>query len=302
MSPSPVIDGLRDLAGRLARADRFDLALRLTLLDLLLQPVGEPGIRFVLLTGSGLGLLFPRLLRSPPLWWGATILLAVRVVGDWPLADNHSYLLCYWCGAIALSLSSEAPDEFLAHNGRWLIGLVFLFATLWKVALSPDFVSGVAFRVTLILDPRFEDFTRLAAGVSPDWIEAQRVLLGQHADGAQSLGAASGSAEWARVGRIARAGTFWTLGLEALVALAFLWPPGRGLPKARDAALQVFCATTYAVATVAGFGWLLVAMGVAQSDRPQGRARALYLAVFVLILFSREIPWLALIADSSAAR
>lgn len=210
--------------GRLARADRFDLALRLTLLDLLLQPVGEPGIRFVLLTGAGLGLIFPRLLRSPSLWWGATILLAVRVVGDWPLADNHSYLLAYWCGAIALSLGDEAPDAFLAHNGRWLIGLCFAFATLWKLVLSPDFVSAVAFRVTLILDPRFEAFTRLAAGVSSDWIEAQRVILEQHADGAPALGIVSPSAEWARVDRIARLGTFWTVGLEALVALAFLWP------------------------------------------------------------------------------
>lgn len=292
---SRATDAGRELLGRLARTDRFDLALRLTLLDFLLQPMGEPAVRFALLTVAGVGLLSHRMLRSPILWWGATALLVLRVVSDWPLADNHAYLICYWCGAIALALSSRDPDAFLAHNGRWLIGLVFLFATFWKAVLSPDFLSGTAFQVMLILDPRFEDFTRLATGVTPEWIEAQRAILEQHLDGARSAPVlAAAPVPFVAVARI---GTIWTVAWEGLVAICFLWPVGRGPSLLRDASLQIFCVTTYAVATVAGFGWLLVAMGVGQCDPGKPWPRAAYLLLFALILFYREVPWLEFAAE-----
>lgn len=50
------------------------------------------------------------------------------------------------------------------------------------------------------------------------------------------------------------------------------------------------CTVTYAVATVDGFGWLLLAMGAAQCRLEQRRTRLAYVAVFVLILLYREIP------------
>ncbi len=82
-----------------------------------------------------------------------------------------------------------------------------------------------------------------------------------------------------------------TLALEAALALVFLWPVDRGPSRARDGLLMAFCATTYAVATVEGFGWLLVSMGIAQTAPGQRRTRLLYLATFVLIFVYREIPW-----------
>jgi hypothetical protein len=85
--------------------------------------------------------------------------------------------------------------------------------------------------------------------------------------------------------------TWWTVAIEGFLALAFLWPRDRGLSRLRDAALLVFCATTYAAATVEGFGWLLIAMGVAQCPPERPRTRGLYLAAFALILFYREVPW-----------
>jgi hypothetical protein len=56
---------------------------------------------------------------------------------------------------------------------------------------------------------------------------------------------------------------------------------------------MAFCATTYAVATVDGFAWLLLAMGVVDCEKP--RARAGYVLVFALILFYREVPWASLL-------
>ena len=137
-----------------------DLALRLTLLDLLLRPIGVWQIRSVLLVLAGAGLLVPGWLRRPTLWFALAGFTAVRSISDWPLADNHAYLISYWCLAIGLSLIVRDTDGCLAFNGRLLIGLVFAFAVLWKLALSPDFLDGTFLRVTMLQDPRFEPLRR----------------------------------------------------------------------------------------------------------------------------------------------
>jgi hypothetical protein len=48
--------------------------------------------------------------------------------------------------------------------------------------------------------------------------------------------------------------------------------------------------TVYAVAPVTGFGWLLLAMGVAQC-RDDIRLRAAYLLTFALLLVYEHVPW-----------
>jgi hypothetical protein len=72
-----------------------DLVPRLTLLILLFNPIREGGIRSLGLLLTGLGVIFPALARCPSLWCGLTLLSGWCVVADWPLADNHAYLLCY---------------------------------------------------------------------------------------------------------------------------------------------------------------------------------------------------------------
>ena len=62
----------------------------------------------------------------------------------------------------------------------------------------------------------------------------------------------------------------------------------------------MFCATTYALAPVAGFGWLLATMGLAQCRPDQRTLRGAYVAVFVLILLYTEIPWAGVLADWTA--
>jgi hypothetical protein len=79
--------------------------------------------------------------------------------------------------------------------------------------------------------------------------------------------------------------------LEGAVAVAFLWPGDRGLTKLRNILLLTFCATTYTVAPVEGFGWLLVAMGVVQCEPKRRLLLLCYLVAFGLILFYREVPW-----------
>ena len=271
-----------------------DLALRLTLLLLLLQPIGNWRVRPLALAVAGAGLLIPKLLRWPGIWALLTFLTAWRLYLEWPVSDNHSYLLCYWCLAIFITLLAEDAPALLARNGRLLIGCAFAFATLWKLALSPDYLEGTFFRVTLLLDPRFEGLTLFAGGLTPDLLESQRAVLAQHVDG-RIFEPLEHALEPASFIRLAQTATVWTVAIESVVAIAFLWPAGTGPSRYRDALLLLFCLTTFAVAPVAGFGWLLIALGIAQSDPEARRTRWLYLAAFVLILFYRDFPWARLI-------
>jgi hypothetical protein len=55
------------------------------------------------------------------------------------------------------------------------------------------------------------------------------------------------------------------------------------LATARNAALLFFAATTYFVAPVRGFGWMLMLLGMAQCRDDQRHLRLAYLAALVLI-------------------
>lgn len=278
--------------------DDFDPALRLTLVALLLSPIGGPGLRPLLLVLPAAGLVLPALLRSAWFWGALAALTGVRVALDWPLADNHAYLLAYWCLAVSLSLAALDARRALRWNARALIGCVFAFATVWKL-ISPDFLDGSFLGATLLLDPRFADAAAWIGDLSPQQIDAAGALLLAHVDGVPPSDVA-GVALPARLWLFARAATFSTLALEASVAIAFLWPGGRGPARVRNAALLTFAVVTYAVATVAGFGWLLLALGLAQCEPGRTRTRLAYLAAFALVLLYREVPWLAWIAERVA--
>jgi hypothetical protein len=276
----------------LRRPERLDLALRLTLLGLLLRPIGDRPLRPPILLLGAAGLLLPPLLRRPGLWFALALLTGLRVALDWPLADNHAYLLVYWCLAIGLALGGAEAEKDLAASGRVLIGLVFALAVAWKGLLSPDYLDGRFFRLTLLLDPRFESFSRWIGGMSADQLDALRQFLRLHAD----LGppATSVPLQPARFVLVAQAVTLWTLAIEAAIAVAFLWPRPAGPGRLRDALLLCFCATTYTVAGIESFGWLLLAMGAAQCDRQRPGWLVGYALVFALLLLSRETPWSAL--------
>jgi len=282
--------------GLLAQIDPVDLALRLTLLDLLLRPIGDWNVRPAILAIAAAGLLIPNWLRKPPLWFALAGLTALRAWTDWPLADNHAYLISYWCLAAGISLAVKDTETCLALNGRLLIGLAFAFAVIWKLLLSPDFLDGTFLRVTLLQDPRFENWTLLSTGLSFEELEAQRASLARHLD-SPPYDAAPGPELSARFSQMATVTTYWTAGIELALALTFLCWKGALLSRVRHTLLIVFCVTTYAVATVEGFGWLLISMGVAQCEPRFVRTRALYIASFGLILVYREVPWARLFAE-----
>ena len=267
-----------------------DLALRLTLLDLLLRPIGNWAVRPLIMGLAAVALLRSRWLHQPLLWLALAGLAGIRVFLDWPLADNHAYLLAYWCLAISLALMAQDTDKALAFNGRLLVGLVFLFACIWKFAFSGHYVDGTFFKVTLLTDPRFEGFSKIAGGLDAGTYETLRDFVGQHRDAAPVIDTNSIDLP-PRFKALALAATGWNVLINASLALAFLWPADRGPSRLRHPLLLVYCTVTYAVATVDGFGWLLLAMGAAQCAVEQRRTRLAYVAVFVLILLYREVPW-----------
>jgi hypothetical protein len=255
---------------------------------LLLHPVGDSRLRPAILALAAAGLLLPGLAASPLLWLALAALAALRVALHWPLGDNHAYLLVWWCLAAALALAAADRERQLAAGARLLLGLTFALAVLWKAVLSPDFLDGTFFRVTLLTDPRFEALARLLGGLDAAAFEDLRAPLFVHVDGP-----AAASGGLARLpGGLAIAAdllTLATLALEAALALAFLAPRGGWPARLSDPLLLLFCAGTYALAPVEGFGWLLLSMGVAQSP-PSLRLRLLYVAVFVLLLAYRWAP------------
>lgn len=274
--------GLRRGVDAITGMSAFDLALRLTLVNLLLRPVGSWAARPFTVALAALGLLVPGLFRAPLVWLGLTVLTGFRVVLDWPLPDNHAYLLFYWCLAVTISLVMGDPGRLLAINARLLIGLVFAFSVLWKLVLSPDFMNGTFFTVTLLSDPRFEGFARVAGGLSEQGYEALREFI----RGGGELYASGAVPEIPpRLLALSTFLTYWTIAIEAAVAVLFFLPLRLAISGLRDYLLILFCLTTYGVANVDGFGWLLLAMGVAQAGEGRNRVRLFYIAAFLLIIF-----------------
>ena len=269
----------------------FDLSLSVTLCTFLLVPVGNYYIRPIILFISLIGLIFPGHLRNPTLWLSLTILTATRVVLDWPIADNHAYLLCYWCLAIFVALKIGQTSDCLITNSRLMIGLVFFFATLWKLVLSPDYTDGQFFRITMITDPRLEGFTRLVGGLTLEEINSLRNIIEPLVYNSNSQSTSISIENLAQFNLVATFASYWNILINSIIAVAFLWRMDRGISKYRDLLLILYCVVTYAVATVEGFGWLLIAMGISQCKPDRKTILLLYLVTFILILFYREVPW-----------
>jgi hypothetical protein len=273
----------------------LDLPLRLSLLLLLLTPGGGWEVRPFVLLLAGAGLVSSAVLRAPTTWLLLTLLTGWRVVADWPMSDNHAYLLCYWCLAVLLSRLTPAPGSALASSARLLLGFTFAFATLWKLALSPDYLDGTFFRVWLLVDTRFEALAQLVGGLSAQEIDASRYFLQPPPSlGEEHLPALVEPPSL----RAAAAVLTWTAAaLETLLAIVCLAPaPGRWFAL-RHVVLIFFCATTYAIAPVASFGWMLLAMGTAACPPTALRLRGAYVVCFTLLVLHDAISWATLVPN-----
>lgn len=294
---------VRRLAGWGAVID-WNWTTRLTLLYLLLKSFSDWWVRFPITTVAILGLLVPGWHRKPWIWWILCVPVAAVPIHGWSHADNHFWLLFYWCLSVAIATSSRHPALSLRLSARTLVGLVFVFASLWKLVLAPEYGNGDFMRVTMLTDSRFAEFTRIFTDVDPD--AAQRTLVAVVE--ARSRAAEPGIVPLPETERSIWVAwlSSWFVGLvEFWVGLAFLLglvrdgPGGErsrlrtlamAIGSTRNVVLLLFAAITYPFATVVGFGWLLMILGLGQCEPRQGSTKLAYLLAVWLILAAQGVP------------
>lgn len=279
-------DGLAPLT---APERRIDVVGGVTLVILLLTTEATWALQIGTQVLCAAALVDRRLLRSAVYWFALLAVYVVGVSGVVTLIDNHEFLLGYWLLALGLSRLQTDSTAGLATSARLLIGLSFAFAALWK-GITPDYTGGTAFHAYLLFDPRFVGivpaFTSLTSVEAAANYKTYETLVAI-ADGAVSVPVADvPGVRWIALGM-----TWWTLLIEAAVALVFLVPARSAMGRARHVVLLVFLFTTYALAPVKGYGWLLVAMGLAGA--PLDRHRALlpaFALAFVLVTARSTAP------------
>lgn len=277
------------LSATLLSNGRFvDVGAAMTLLLLLLYSGGPWYFRLPVTVLSLAGIIFRQLRRSAGLWFVLAGLVLAGTLQQWHQADNHKYLMGYWCLAISAALMVEHSERTLALSGRLLIGFSFLFASLWKL-ISDDYLDGSFFQYTLLIDGRFQGFAERLGGVTRELSEinhaAQRALVNYDS-----------SLTDVRLvyppvlPMLAGVITWWSLLIELAIAIVFLSPERSRLSRPKDALLLVFILSTYLVAPVTGFGWLLAIMGVAQSSERRAVVGLAYVASALLLQIYRA-PW-----------
>ncbi len=271
----------------LATYSPFELVALLTTIYLLHQ---VPNPWFLELSALILGIvgLVIRPARLSPWFWGlVTVIAAARVVHDRWSIDNHLYLFVYWCCALTVAAALRQTGAGLARNARLLIGLAFFFAVLWKAFLVPDFRTGDFFRATFLTDHRFREVVRVAGRVSAPDERSNRRLVKAMRDGEIDH---VDLIETPQLRVAAKVTSLWSLALETLVALSFLAPLTWRFTRWRHALLMLFVWTTYPIAPVLGFGWLLIILGLAQCPSAS-RTQLAYLSSFLAMLAFQHVPW-----------
>ncbi len=261
----------------------------LPLLTIVLLLTAMPDLWYLrgpLIAMFAVGVVYRQVLTAPAFWYAVATLLGATVYLNWETSDNHKYLFVYWCLALcaAFSLPPGRQNAALALSSRWLIGLCMLLATAWKLAM-PDYRDGSFFDFTLLADPRLAYFSAVTTGLPLPALADNRQLVDLlregHLSGTEVRSVVLAAATNVRA--LALAMTWWTVAIEGSLAALFLWPDRPRTAALRNVSLLVFAATTYALAPVRGFGWMLMLLGLAQCGPREKHFRPLYLAAIVLI-------------------
>jgi hypothetical protein len=240
-----------------------------------------------------IAIAFPRLQVDPTFWLAAAMPQAATVLLRWGQLDNHQYLFMYWCLVLCLGYGAAAVRDrkrIIAFNAQALIALCMGFAVLAKL-VSPSYINGAFFQYTLLLDPRFAIVSEHVGGMTEEQLNTNRQIRESlHTTRSKSEVAPRTQLEsTASIPVIASWMTWWTVGIEAAIALVFAMPGGKSMRRFRNALLLVFLPTTYAIAPVVGFAWILMILGIAQCHENERKTRFAYFATFVITCMPRQI-------------
>ena len=281
-----VINRLAVAIRQVARTDVLDLLPLLTVLLLLLSPLSTWYLHTPLVLLCIIAVAYRKLLKATPFWYIISVLWGTTIYFHWESTDNHKYLICYWCLALCTTFSVAPKDQLkaLRQTSRLLIGLCMTLATLWKL-MSPDYLDGTFFHYCLLIDERFTSVATTFGNVSSTTLTDNRELWELLREGyLYGIEFQNTTLETSpELGTLARFLSWWTIFIEAALAWLFFMPAHPLVSRIRNFVLLVFAVTTYAVAPVKGFGWILMLLGVAQCHNDEKAFRIAYLVTFLLI-------------------
>ena len=273
--------------------DTVDLVTRLSLVLLLFSNIivsEDWYFQVALRVPAVLGLILPPLHRSRVLWGVIAAVMVTKTISHAVFQDNHLYLVTYWYMAVFIAICSKDAGRVLAINARLMIGLAFALAMVWKAALSTEFLDSRYFQFTLLTDSRFAEISSVVGNLEPT-AAAQNRAAWQALFNPNDSGEAIELTRPVALTNLAYAMTWYTVLIESLVAVAFLWPNvGRGVSRFRDYLLMIFGVSVYVIAPVTTFGWTLMTMGLAQLEPNRGGVRRLYIAALAVMLLYEFVP------------
>lgn len=206
-------------------------------------------------------LMFPQFVQMPWLWGSVAILHFAWILSAYHEADNHHYLIGYWCIALAVAFAGSGADEAearMAESARLLIAGCFGAAVIAKMR-SKTFRNGSMFATLLMTDPRFATIAVYAGGATGQLIRTHRKAWSAVSSGEQASACAPFPS---RLLVTARLITWWAVGIEALVAALYI-PSFQGFAGWRESVLAVFVISTFAFVPVPAFGQILVILALA---------------------------------------
>ena len=184
--------------------------------------------------------------------------MAIGIFYNWESADNHKYLIVYWCAALFVTHLFSAGEKALKYSARWLIGLAFVFALIWKL-ISPDFLNGNFFEHTFLFDERFASKLKIIGLLGADPIDFNLVA----ADALTAYDSRLHEVDILtnnKLKLLAKIFSYFTLLLEGIIAVCFFLPGKYKLSALRDIFLILFILSTYFLAPVIGFGWVIATL------------------------------------------
>ena len=282
----------------LSTADSIDLALKISLvLFLFSEWVGGEDWQYKtpIIAQSGLALVLPGLHKHKIIWVLLALIFIIKTIDNWWVQDNHLFVNTYWAVTVAFALSFKEVPKVLAENARIMLGLVFLFATIWKF-LSPDFISSAYFHYTFLTDVRFMEETKIVAGLSRADIVSNISAMSKIASESEAVSNTLQSN--ASIAMAAKFVTWHTIMIESLLAILFLIPLRFKLSRYRNYLLILFALTTYLAMPIHSFAWLLIAVCISQTRKHEKIDRALLIVCLPVMLAYKYVPFMQWIADS----
>lgn len=289
MNGSPLTTRLKTYLQTESVEEKLDAVLLLWLLNVMLWGPQYWYTETLMFLVCVPGLIFKPLRYSPLFWWTVAGCLVHMIVINWAWADNHKYVMSYFCVGIAMSLhvTTENRIDVLCTNARCILGLSMIFATIWKL-ISPEYTSGAFFEVLFLTDRRLDGTVALITDLTYGQLLENQDRVRLLREGymtwvnpeSQQL-YSTPMVKW-----LAWVATWWTVFIEGAKGVLFLIPSrGASVFFWRNFTLVLFCFTTYVIAPVPGFGCSLCCMGMATClDRGNHWFR-LYQVGYLTVLF-----------------